>query len=571
MEETSVFASLAIMIAATVLVALVFHRLRQSMIIAYFVSGVVIGPGCLNFVHDEELISLMAEVGVIVLMFTLGIEFSLAKLKRLKHAALRGGTFYVFSLMGGALAVVYSMQQIFAHGSLGMGLILGLVLAMSSTAIAIRMLDESGQINTAQAQLAIGTSIFQDIIVVPAMIIIPAVISGGDNVTGTLWMAFVKAVLFLLFAYLLAKFVIPFILEYVADTRSRELFTIMVLGLCLGIAFVGNLLGLSLALGAFVAGLVVSESIYSHKILADILPFKDFFLSIFFVSAGMLLNTEFLFTHLGWVLLIAGLAILSKYIIGFIGGLLSGYTPRVSSIASMSLATVGEFSFVLLQWGKSKGYIGDDLFQLLLSVTLVTMGVVPILWKWAMPLAKWMEKLPFINSVHGSPMSFHETVEELNNHAIICGCGPVGQKLVDYFKATHKPFLVLEMNAGTVKALRQDGVFALYADAAQTETHSLARTKEARSLIITIPDMDIASAIVTTARKINRNLYIVARVKFSAQAEALQKLGVDSVILDEREAGLEVLRRIMVREGDDPLDAIKEIRELRIAEGDGII
>lgn len=306
MEENTVFASLAIIIGATVVAALVFHRLRQSMIIAYFVSGVVIGPGCLNFVRDEGVISVMAEVGVIVLMFTLGIEFSMAKLKRLKRAALRGGSFYVFSLMIGALLVMLTIKGAPFDVSLGNGLIIGLVLAMSSTAIAIRMLDEEGQINTAQAQLTIGTSIFQDIIVVPAMIIIPAVISGGGNVTGTLWMALVKAVLFLLVAYVLARYVIPFILEYVADTRSRELFTIMVLGLCLGIAFVGNLLGLSLALGAFVAGLVVSESIYSHKILADILPFKDFFLSIFFVSAGLLLDVGYLMSNVGLIACLAG-------------------------------------------------------------------------------------------------------------------------------------------------------------------------------------------------------------------------------------------------------------------------
>ncbi|MDL5050552.1 cation:proton antiporter [Oscillatoria amoena NRMC-F 0135] len=510
MEENTVFASLAIIIGATVVAALVFHRLRQSMIIAYFVSGVVIGPGCLNFVRDEGVISVMAEVGVIVLMFTLGIEFSMAKLKRLKRAALRGGSFYVFSLMIGALLVMLTIKGAPFDVSLGNGLIIGLVLAMSSTAIAIRMLDEEGQINTAQAQLTIGTSIFQDIIVVPAMIIIPAVISGGGNVTGTLWMALVKAVLFLLVAYVLARYVIPFILEYVADTRSRELFTIMVLGLCLGIAFVGNLLGLSLALGAFVAGLVVSESIYSHKILADILPFKDFFLSIFFVSAGLLLDVGYLMSNVGLIACLAGGAILVKYLVGFIGGLLSGYTPRVSSIAALGLATVGEFSFVLLQWGKSKGYIEGDLFQLLLSVTLVTMGVVPILWKWALPLAKRVEKLPLIKGIHGSPMSFHENVEEIENHAIICGCGPVGRKLVDYFKATQKPFLVVELNPNTVKSLRQEGILALFADAAQTETHNLARTAHARTLVVTVPDVEIVSAIVSTAKKNQpRHLYCV--------------------------------------------------------------
>ncbi len=568
MEENTVFASLAIIIAATVGAALIFHRLRQSMIIAYFAAGVVIGPGMLNFVRDEGVISVMAEVGVIVLMFTLGIEFSMAKLKRLKRAAFRGGSFYVFSLMTAALMLVFFSTTGPIGPEIGKGLIIGLVLAMSSTAIAIRMLDEEGQINTSQAQLTIGTSIFQDIIVVPAMIIIPAVISGGGNITGTLGMAVIKATLFLLVAYILAKYVIPFILEYVAETRSRELFTIMVLGLCLGIAFVGNSLGLSLALGAFVAGLVVSESIYSHKILADILPFKDFFLSIFFVSAGLLLDTHYLFSNIGLVLAIAGAAICIKYIVGFIGGLISGYTPRVSSIAALGLATVGEFSFVLLQWGKGKGYIEGDVFQLLLSVTLVTMGVVPILWKWALPLAKQVEKLPFIRRVHGSPMSFHENVEEIKEHAIICGCGPVGRKLVDYFKATQKPFLVVELNPQTVKSLRQEGILALYADAAQTETHTLARTAHARSLIVTVPDVEAVSAIVSTAKKINKNIFIVCRSKFAGQADALQKLGVDSVVLDEREAGLEVLRRIMIREGDDPLDAIKEIRDLRLAEGD---
>ncbi|MDK3161873.1 NAD-binding protein [Kamptonema cortianum] len=175
-----------------------------------------------------------------------------------------------------------------------------------------------------------------------------------------------------------------------------------------------------------------------------------------------------------------------------------------------------------------------------------------------------------IKGIHGSPMSFHENVEEIENHAIICGCGPVGRKLVDYFKATQKPFLVVELNPNTVKSLRQEGILALFADAAQTETHNLARTAHARTLVVTVPDVEIVSAIVSTAKKINRDIFIVCRAKFAGQMEALQKLGVDSIILDEREAGLEVLRRIMIREGDDPLDAVKEIRDLRLAEGDGV-
>ncbi|MDX2227450.1 MAG: cation:proton antiporter [Verrucomicrobiae bacterium] len=561
--DSEAMLSLTLLISAIVGVALLFHRLKQSMIIAYLLAGILVGQSGLGWVRSSSVITSMAEIGVIVLMFTLGIEFSVSQLKRLRRAAFVGGGFYVAVLVAMTVGVCRGLGVPVAYG-----IFFGVVIAVSSTAIAIKLLEEGGQLNTAQSQLTIGISIFQDLLVVPFMIVFPVFMVGaGESTVLTLWGAFLKAFLFLGCAWLAARYVIPIVLEYVVQTRSRELFTIMVIGLCLGIAMAAYALGLSLALGAFVAGLVVSETMYSHKILSDVLPFKDFFLSIFFVSIGMLLDVSFLKDHLFWIILLSLLIVPVKFVVGNLAGMLGGYQARPTVISALSLATVGEFSFVLLQWGRSTPSIGlsDHSFQMFIAVTIFSMGIVPLLFNRVQPLAQWISGLGVVRRLNLKPQSFSAGLKELQNHVVVCGAGPVGARIIDHLTDTRRPLAVVEMNPDTVKKLRAEGVFALYADAAHPETHHLVHTSKARALVITIPDFSVAASAVTVARKINPQIFIMARAKFSTHAEELKKMGVDVVIHDEKEVSLEMMRQILVFQGDDPLDALADIKQMRLA------
>ena len=559
------FALLTLVLVLAVLVSLVLVKLKQSLLVGYLLSGMLIGNVGLLWVtgldKGDPVISHFAEIGIILLMFTLGIEFSLSEFKHLWRTALIGGGLQVGLTAGivGCVAAALGFPTVDS-------IVLGVAVALSSTAVAMMSFQDLGQQNNPGARASLGIALFQDILVIVFFLVMPALYSrGGDSVAGQISMALLKGGLFLVGAWLLGRYGLTPLLDAVARTRSRELFTLTVIALCAGVAFAGGALNLSLALGAFAAGLVVSESIYSHRILSDILPFKDLFLAIFFISVGLLIDFSVIASDWSRILLGSLLILMLKGGIVF-GVLKSIKIPgRPALLAAGSLASTGEFSLVLI--GKAGGYRPFDpsVEQMLLVCTAVTMAAVPTMMRGAGPLARWLEKIGVLDVRKRVPeaMNAAKAIKEITDHAIICGYGPVGKALNEALKRCGVDTLVMELNSDTVRALKSVGQPVLFADATHSEALDLAGIQRARLVAFTFPSVRTTSLAVPLVRERNSGIFIFGRAKFSAEVKMLRELGVQ-VIHDERESAVAMVQAAISsyqRADIDPEEIVGETME----------
>lgn len=555
------FGALAAILFTAIVVSLLLHRFKQSILVGYFICGVIIGPSGLKLVNDPARIQLLSEFGVALLMFNLGIEFSLSELRYLRRTALIGGTVQMLlsSVALGAGAYLLGMPPV---GAVFFGLITGL----SSTAVVLRVFQDPSSGTSPASRIAIGVSVFQDILAVLLMILLPAAAKAdGSSTLGiALVLAALKAVAFLGVGFLLSRYAVPQLLNMVSSTKSRELFTLMVLALCVGIAYLSHFFGLSLALGAFMAGLIVSETVFSHKILADILPFKDFFLTLFFVSIGMLIDVSYFVAH--WPVLIAAtvLVLLLKTVAAFFGGIAAGFSVRPSVGAGIGLSSIGEFSFVLLGAALAYGMIGKEMHQGVLVCATLTMSSTPILMKLAVPISRFLESHSVLQK-HQTPTSSEgaRRVSQLQDHIIICGYGAIGENLNRVCTKLGLPTLVIDLNAETIRGLVKQGQLCLFADVTQSETLELACLSKARILALTIPSFANARTATKLAAELNPNIQIVCRARFPQEVEPLRKLGVQAVINEELETSFEIIRRSL-QLCERPLEEIDDcLRQIR--------
>lgn len=537
------FALLTLVLALAVLISLVLVKFKQSLLVGYVLSGVLIGNFGLLWAtglsKDDPVITNFAEIGVVLLMFTLGIEFSLGELKHLWRTALIGGGLQVGVTAGivGLLARVWGFP-------VADSIVLGVAVALSSTAVAMMSFQDLGQTNNPGARASLGIALFQDILVIVFFLVMPALYGRGEgSVTGQVGEALMKGGLFLAGAWLLGRYGLTPLLNAVARTRSRELFTLTVIGLCAGVAFAGGALNLSLALGAFAAGLVVSESIYSHRILSDILPFKDLFLAIFFISVGLLIDVSVIVSD--WHRVLLGSAVILVLKSGIVFTVLKWIKlpGRPSLLAAGSLASTGEFSLVLI--GKAGGYRPLDpvVEQMLLVCTAVTMAAVPSLMRGSRPLGKWLEMKGFFGVQKISPESMTpvKAIKEISDHAIICGYGPVGKSLNAALKRCGVKTLVMELNSDTVRALKKEGQPVLFADATHAEALDLAGIERARLVAFTFPSVNATCIAVPLVRQRNSGICIFGRAKYHAEVMRLREMGVQ-VIHDEHESAVAMVR-----------------------------
>ncbi len=556
------FALLTLVLVFAVLVSLVLVRFKQSLLVGYLLSGVLISNVGLLWLtgmdRGDPVIHNLAEIGVVLLMFTLGIEFSLTELKHLWRTALVGGGLQVgiTTTVVGLLAAAFGFQTVDS-------IVLGIAVALSSTAVAMKSFQDLGKQNNPGARASLGIALFQDVLVILVFLLLPAFYhQGGDSVGRQVGISMLKGIAFLGGAWVLGRYGLTPLLHAVAKTRSRELFTLTVVGLCAGVAFAGSALDLSLALGAFAAGLVVSESIYSHRILSDILPFKDLFLAIFFVSVGLLIDMSAVIAEWPRVLLGSAMLLVLKGVVVF-GVLKVLKLPgRPAMLAAGSLASTGEFSLVLI--GKAGGYHPFDpaTEQMLLICTAVTMAVVPSMMRASSPFAKWLEKKGIL-AAHQSPpeaLSPVKAIKEIHDHAIICGYGPVGRALNEALKRCGVDTLVLELNSDTVMDLKRQGQPVLFADATHQEALDLAGISRARLVAFTFPAVSATCAAVPLVRERNPGICIFGRAKFPSEVQRLRKLGVQ-VIHDERESAVAMVRAAVStyeRADINPEDVVRE-------------
>ena len=551
-EMPPLFALLAVMLLSVVTVSLFFLRARQSLLVAYFICGIIIAnSGVLHALGGEQSeggIKHMAEFGVILLLFTLGLEFSLSDLKHVRRWAFLGGGIQVAVCLAAGIGI--SLAWSF---TLPQSIVLGTALALSSTAISVKSFQDMGLQTRTGAKFAIAVAILQDLFVIAFFLILPLLMPSADDAeSGGAWFTRISTLLgegalFLIVTWALAKWVFPWLLHTVAKSRSRELFTLTVFGMCIGVAFFGALLDMSLALGAFVAGLAVSETIYKHRILADVQPLKDLFLTLFFVSVGLLIEMRSVLAHWPVILGITIVIMVSKALLLLGLARWLGVRWQSAMLGAISLSSVGEFSVVLLQRFSATNPFSAQLEQTLLASCALSMGLVPMLMRWGMGWGeKLEERMPSRRmAAPQNPAQEKQRMKTLKDHAIICGYGPVGQRLVSALESEGVSTLVIELNADTVRDLHRQGHLVIFADVTHTETWDLVRVEHARLVAFTFPLTEVTTAAHHLLREHNQEVTVMARTKFRAEAKRLKAQGVDIVIHDEKESANAMVREAL--------------------------
>ena len=539
------FTLLTVVFMGIIAIALILAHFRQSLLAGYFICGVILANcGILDHIPNSDVsIQALSEVGIILLMFTLGLEFSIDELKHLRKTALVGGGIQMFICTAAfGLGLHYATGMDMSH-SLTVGAIMGL----SSTAVALNSFQEFGLSGTSGAKMAVGIALFQDIAAIMLVAIMPQIFAATPVSWETalnIGMAVLRGLVFLGAAWLIGHYLLPRIMLAVARTKSRELFTLMVFAICSGIAMLASLLGLSIALGAFTAGLFVSSSYYSHRVLSEVLPFKDLFLTIFFVSAGLLIDIDDLWEHIGHVATFAAFVLAIKFVACIVAASFLKIPGRMGIMASTALTNVGEFSLVLIPFMQEITPIPALVTTNVYAIAAVSMGMTPLLMKAARKLTPLLVRIPGLKTKRErlSVETMITRVEGIKNHAIICGYGPVGRRLHESLSQYGIPCIIIDLNADTVKTLLNDGHLAFLGDIQHQITMDLAGIRTARLIAFTFPDPAPALSTYMQIKGANANITVIARAKFRSEVASLHHAGIANVIHDEMETGAAAVR-----------------------------
>lgn len=535
--------SLVIIFGASAAVVFLLHKFKIPTLVGFLVAGVIIGPHGLGLIKDTHSIELLAEIGVVLLLFTIGIEFSMAKLLRMKKEVIGGGGLQVTLTIGLSALVAY-----FVMGHLNRAVFFGFLVALSSTAIVFKLLAEKGETDSPHGKTMVGMLIFQDLAVVPLMLLAPVLAGEGINTTDVL-IRMGKAVMIIVVVLLGARWVIPTLLHHVVGTRSRELFIISIILVCIGIALLTSKFGLSLALGAFLAGLIISESEYAHQAVSDILPFKDSFIGLFFVSVGMLMDVGYISNHCLRVATAVTVIFSLKIVTGIAAALLIGSPLRTAIHSSLGLAQIGEFSFVLAVAGKASGIVTEEFYQIFLSASVVTMIITPFMLGFAPVVSDRVASAPFLQRIiRQKRVSDKEGVSrKRHDHVIIIGFGLNGRNLARVLKEADIPYVVLEMNSDTVREMKKKGEPIYFGDGTSAEILHKMSIDRARLLVVAISDPISTRRIVAIARHENSDIYIIVRTRYLVEVDDLITLGANEVIPEEFETSIKIFSRVLDR------------------------
>jgi CPA2 family monovalent cation:H+ antiporter-2 len=530
---------------------LIAQRLKQPLILGYILAGIIVGPytGAIGITELHQ-IEKLAEIGVGLLLFALGLEFSLRELRPVRNIALIGTPIQI------ALTTAYG----FAIGRwLGWewvpSLWFGSLISLSSTMVILKTLENQGMFGTLSSRVMIGVLIVQDLAIVPMLIILPQ-LSNPDMGLPVLALAVLKAIIFLVAVIFIGTRIIPRLMKHVANWNSRELFLVATTAMGLGIGYGTYLFGLSFAFGAFVAGMLLSESDYGYQALSDIIPLRDIFSLLFFTSIGMLLDPRFLFDHLGMVLFLVVIVMLGKALIFALLSMAFRYRNVIPFAMGLGLCQVGEFSFVLGRVGVATRSISNEFYSLILTMTILTMLLTPFISGLTAPLyAMWGRRFKAIDL---EPINFPKT--GLRDHLIIAGGGRVGQYIATVLQRRGIPFVILEYNSRRVDEIKAAGFPAIFGDAGKAVILEAAEIAKARLLLITTPVTIISQAIVDQVRKLNPGISIIARAEGIEQMQGLHNLGVIHVVQPEFEASLEIAHQALYHLGV-PLEQIQKLTD----------
>lgn len=512
----------------SVFVILIFNKLKIPAIVGYLITGVIAGPYVLKLISSVHEVEMLAEIGIILFLFVIGMEFSISKLMKMKK--------YIF--IGGLLQVVVTIIAFliisFVYGlSFKVSLLIGFFTALSSTAIVLKILTNKGLIGSPQGNLSLSILIFQDISILPMFLIIPLLSGSNDNISLSILFLILKIIGIIIFLFLSVKYLMPFLMDKIAKTRIKELFYISVLLICFGIVWLASLIGISPALGAFLAGLIISETEYNYEAISLVEPFKDIFTSFFFVSVGMLLNIGFMFDNFLSVISLVLLIVIVKFITTSIAVATLRFPLRTLIIVGFSLAQIGEFSLVLSKYSFDIGLISNDLYQQFLSVAVLSMAITPLIFIIG---EKISEKIKTKNSANVS--------QNKNVDLVIIGYGLNGKNISIAAKSIGLNYSIIEMNPDTVKQLKsQENI--IFGDASNESVLLHAGIDTAKTAVVVISDSSVLLKISKVIKLVNPAIHLIVRTRYVSDMQKLYEIGADDVIPEEFETSIELTARIL--------------------------
>ncbi|MFZ5641370.1 MAG: cation:proton antiporter, partial [Bacillota bacterium] len=507
--EIPLLKGVLIIFSLSVVVLFLFHKIKIPAVVGYLLTGILAGPHGLKMVNEIHEVEMLAEIGIVLLLFTIGLEFSFDRLFKIKKPVILGGSLQVALTSFAALAIAQGFGL-----PLGRAVFIGFLISLSSTAIVLKLIQQRAEIDSPYGRASLGILIFQDIIIVPMIIFTPLLAGTGGSVSGSLLALVTKGVGIIVFVIISAKWVVPHLLFQIARTRNRELFLLSIVVMGLAVAWLTSSIGLSLALGAFLAGLIISESEYSHQALGSILPFRDVFTSFFFVSVGMLLDVGYVIQNPGLVALAALGVLVLKALVAGAAVVLIGFPLRAAVLVGLALSQVGEFSFILSETGLQYGLLAGGSYQLFLAVSILTMAVTPFVIAAAPGAADLVLRLPLPARLKSGWDPVQETKEtDIRDHLIIIGYGINGKNVARAAYAADIPYVIIEMNAETVREEREKGEPIIFGDAAQEAVLKHVNVKEARVVVVAISDPAATRRIIEAARRFNPKVYIIVRTR----------------------------------------------------------
>jgi len=543
----SLLANVDVILGFAIFILTIFYRFQVPPVLGFLVTGILIGPYGLGILNGGESV-LNADLGIIFLLFTIGVDLSLKELWKMKKDLILGGTLQIIL----TTAVVFIICSAIGF-SPATSTFLGFLISLSSTAIVLKVLQEKNEVYTPHGKTSLAILIFQDLAIVPLILITPLLAGSSVSFEGSLSTIFIKGSLIILVFILSAKFLVPRIFYYVGRTGSKELFLVSVVFICLSAAIFTSSIGLSLALGAFLAGIIISGSQYSQQAMRNIIPLRDMFMSFFFVSVGMLLNIGYLRENLLVIVIAAIVLIILKSIAGAATTFLLGCPLRTTVLAGFALSQVGEFSFVLSRLGLEYSLLTDEIYQTFLAVSIITMGVTPFVINASYKPADFIVKMAsgtafgmkLVKGFYSESLDEEKAEPEMKDHLIVVGFGFSGKTISTAAKAAGILYVIVETNPDIVKEEKMKGEKIYYGDATFGAVLEHAGIKNARVLITGISDAAATRKIVQTAKELNPNVCIIAKVRDLQEMKHLNALGADEIIPEEYETSVEIFVRLL--------------------------
>jgi CPA2 family monovalent cation:H+ antiporter-2 len=534
---------IVVIFVLSVIVLFIFHKIRAPTIVGFLLTGIIAGPQGLGLIHAPDQVSTLAEIGVILLLFTIGLEISLKDLLMIKKYVLVGGTLQVIL----TIITVFAILRLIGI-PLGESILLGFLISLSSTAIVLRILQSKAEFDSLHGRTTLGILIFQDIAIVPMMLVTPLLPGALDGITESPLVILGKGLGLIILVIISAKWIVPKTLYHIAGTGDRELFLLSIVAICFVVAWITSLAGLSLGLGAFLAGLTISESQYSQQAFGNMLPLRDALTSFFFVSIGMLLDVNFLLKNPGYIVLLALSVIILKSLIAGSVIALIGLPIRITVLVGLALSQIGEFSFVLSQVGLGYGLLSIDIYQIFLDVTVLTMAATSFIIAISPKVADAILRLPIPKSLNlPPPQVWSVIINSLKNHLVIIGYGVNGRNVARSARSENIFYVIIDMDPEIVKTEASKGEPIHYGDATQEAVLQSAGIKNAMVMVIAISDPTATRRITELARRLNPDIYIITRTRYINEMKPLHDLGANEVIPEEYETSIEIFSRVLER------------------------